>query len=599
MVLQLFSYLVFPGAVLISLLVLTTLVYKEAGGVNESFCDGARSQGSKALISGWIIFSVAIFFAVQIVRFQIYRQIRINNAHIPNHLAFYVESAIFVALLAAELLVLSQLLGNMFYSWLGVSRYRRPLIATSTSFLPAVAALVPTCDENPTILERSISSLSRLSYPRLQTLIIENSRDPGAREAAHRLADRYGVTIVDVENRGTKASALNAAEAFLEDEVEFIAVFDADQRVEPTMVSELIPLFGEDAELGWLQTAQLYDTNSSLLNCAISQTAMQSYDNLMEGFSVLNCAFCYGTNFIVRRNALQAVGGWDMANGTALTEDIATSFSLHLAGWRSRYVRHAYAQGVAPPTLEAFWRQQRRWASGTTYLLMRFIKYFLYGKLRSTSLSIAGTYAIALSYYPSILALSLLIGWPTLVLISYLFSSRLFVATTTIPILNPELPRLLWLFVSLYPLYVLASFFPYLNMKLRGYRLRNMFLVQSLLILSAPEYIRGVKDAIFRRRPGGFAVTAKTHEDERSGKHFFKLPQFHALTLFIISGSTMTHLLGRNPSNYVLWILVFWLFVNSICLGHLFLFLPIKRLWLPEPAAKVLMPPDASVEFDS
>jgi hypothetical protein len=34
----------------------------------------------------------------------------------------------------------------------------------------------------------------------------------------------------------------------------------------------------------------------------------------------------------------------------------------------------------------------------------------------------------------------------------------------------------------------------------------------------------------------------------------------------------MTRLLLRNPSNYVMWIILFWIFVNCLCLSHLFLF---------------------------
>ncbi len=599
MMLHLLGYLIFPVSVVSSLLILATIVYKEAGGVNDSFRNATRSKRSSSIISGWIVFSIAVFFSVQFVRFQIYEEIRRDHTLNTHGFAFYLESALFIFLLVAELLVLGQLLGNMFYSWLSVSRYRDISIPPSTVPLPAVAALIPTCDENPDVLERSISSLSRLDYPHLQTLVIENSRDPVAKAAARQLANRYGVRIIDVENRGTKASALNAAEAALGEEVEYLAIFDADQRVESAIISDLIPMFGEDSRLGWIQTAQLYDSDPSLLNCAISQTTMQSYDNLMEGFSVLGCAFCYGTNFIIRRKALQEVGGWDVGAGTALTEDISTSFSLHRSGWRSRYVRHAYAHGVAPPTLEAFWRQQRRWATGTTYLLLKFLKYFFQGKLRSTRGSITSAYAIALSYYTSIVALSVLIGWPTAILISYLFSSRLFIATTTIPVLHPQLTRLLWLFASLYPFYVLTSFFPYLNMKLRGYRLRNMFLVQSLLILSAPEYAKGVKDAFFNRLPGLFAVTTKTRDSGGGSKHLWQLPQFHALLLFMGSGTIMTHLLFQTPSNYILWIIVFWLFVNSICLGHLFVFYPVGRLRFSEQPSTVLVAADVPPNFDS
>ena len=597
MALSFISYLAFPFLVLGSLYILATVVYKKAGGVNDNFRTEDRSNALRSVVSGSIVFSVTVFLSIQFVRFRIYNEIRSDPGLVRHDLVFYLESAVFFILLLAELLVLGQLLGNMFYSWLSVSRYRHIPLPPSKGAKPSVAALVPTCNENPEILERSIRSLSRLDYPRLKTLVIENSRDPAAKEAAHQLAKRFCVEIVDVENRGTKAGALNAAEAFLEDDIEYLAIFDADQRVEDCMISDLIPLFDEEPNLGWVQTAQLYDADTSLLNCAISQTAMQSYDNLMEGFSVLGCAFCYGTNFIIRRSALKGVGGWDVDPGTALTEDISTSFLLHRSGWRSLYVRRAYAQGVAPPTLEAFWRQQRRWATGTTYLLFKFLRYFLQGKLRSTRGSILGAYAIALSYYPSILGLSLLIGWPTVILISYLFSSRLFIATTTIPSLHVKLTKLMWLFASLYPFYVVASFFPYLNMKLRGYRLRNMFLVQSLLILSAPEYVKGVRDAFFNRLPGLFAVTHKTPDDGRPRKLLLQLPQFYAWLLFLITGMIMTHLLFQDPLNYVMWIIVFWLFVNGVCLSHLFLFYPVDRFGLLRLPLKVPAPADRGGEF--
>ena len=149
MALHFLSYLTFPLAILGSLLILATLVYKQAGGVNDSFRNAARSNALSAIISGSIIFSVTVFLSIQIVRFQIYNEIRSDSALVPHDLAFYIESAVFITLLPAELLVLGQLLGNMFFSWLSVSRYRDIPVQPSTSTIPAVAALVPTCDENP------------------------------------------------------------------------------------------------------------------------------------------------------------------------------------------------------------------------------------------------------------------------------------------------------------------------------------------------------------------------------------------------------------------------------------------------------------------
>jgi cellulose synthase (UDP-forming) len=571
MPMYLLGYFLFPTAVLGSLLLLRFFLYNKAGGVNNNFTTHERSNALRRITCGLIVFTVAIFVLIYLVRFRIYYELGRHHSFVPHHFQFYIETVVFVILLLAELFVLVQLLGNIFYSWLSVSRYSTIHIPPLRGEVPAVAVLVPTCNEDPRILERSIRSMSRLDYPRLHPLIIENSRDDGSKEAAHQIANRYGVQILDVANQGTKAAALNAGETFLRADIRYLAIFDADQSVETRMISDLIPLFEHNHRLGWIQTAQLYEPDSSLLNCAISQTSMQSYDNLLEAFSVLGCAFCYGTNFIIRREALQQVGGWDEDRGTALTEDISTSFMLHQAGWESLYVRRGYATGIAPPTLEAFWKQQRRWATGTTYLFLKFLTYCLRGRLWHTKVSVIAVYAIALSYYTSVLALSVLVAWPTVLLLSYLFYPGLFVAATTVPP-HGELSTAMWLFASLYPLYFLAAFFPYINMKLRGYRLRNLFLVQSLLVLSAPEYIKGVRDAYFNRLPDLFAITAKTTGANSGNNSLLRTPQLYAFFLFVIGGAIMSSLVASNPSNCLMWIILCWLYVNSVCLGHLFIF---------------------------
>jgi hypothetical protein len=110
------------------------------------------------------------------------------------------------------------------------------------------------------------------------------------------------------------------------------------------------------------------------------------------------------------------------------------------------------------------------------------------------------------------------------------------------------------------------------NIKLRGYRLRNLFLVQSLLILSAPEYIRGVGDAFLNRLPDFFMVTSKTAKRIFGWRKLLSLPQFLYCGDFLHHRSYHDSPSSSNPSNYVMWIILFWIFVNCLCLSHLFLF---------------------------
>lgn len=233
-------YCLFPTAVLGSLLLLKFFLYNKAGGVNDNFMTHERSNALRLITRAAIVFTVAIFVLIHLFRFRIYYELGRHHSSVPHHLRYYIETAVFIIMLLAELLVLVQLLGNMFFAWLGVSRYRAIHIPPLQGQVPAVAVLVPTCNEDPHILERSIRSVNRLDYPRLYPLIIENSRDLGSKESAHQIANHYGVQILDVENQGTKAAALNAGETFLSADIQYLAIFDADQSVETRMISDLI-----------------------------------------------------------------------------------------------------------------------------------------------------------------------------------------------------------------------------------------------------------------------------------------------------------------------------------------------------------------------
>jgi cellulose synthase (UDP-forming) len=80
----------------------------------------------------------------------------------------------------------------------------------------------------------------------------------------------------------------------------------------------------------------------------------------------LGAVVCAGTSFVVRRQALLAVGGFE--TGTP-SEDLATGIRLTAAGWRLVFLAEKLSAGLAPLTLAALARQRCRWASGTLQTL--------------------------------------------------------------------------------------------------------------------------------------------------------------------------------------------------------------------------------------
>ena len=62
-----------------------------------------------------------------------------------------------------------------------------------------------------------------------------------------------------------------------------------------------------------------------------------------------------------RRSAVHEIGGIYV---DSKSEDVWTSLLLHERGWRSIYLAKSLAVGNAPETIEAYTKQQLRWATG-------------------------------------------------------------------------------------------------------------------------------------------------------------------------------------------------------------------------------------------
>jgi cellulose synthase/poly-beta-1,6-N-acetylglucosamine synthase-like glycosyltransferase len=66
-----------------------------------------------------------------------------------------------------------------------------------------------------------------------------------------------------------------------------------------------------------------------------------------------------GTMGLIRRSALESVGGWDE---WCITEDAELSLRLLRDGWSGLHVDASYGQGVMPLTFEALKGQRFRTA---------------------------------------------------------------------------------------------------------------------------------------------------------------------------------------------------------------------------------------------
>lgn len=280
-----------------------------------------------------------------------------------------------VLLLAAELMILGHGLLQVWLSGLGGSDGRREIEAAAARLaqerlacperLPSVAVLVPSYGEPPDLIARCLRGCLALDHPRLEVWLLDDS----GRDELRTLCRQMGVMyLARGERRHAKAGNLNHALRHVR--AELIAVFDADVVPLTTFLSRTVGLFA-DPSVAFVQTPQTYMGADPLMrNLRLEPWLMADEESFYRWIEPtrqrLGAVVCAGTSFVMRHQALLAVGGFETAT---TSEDLATGIRLVAAGYRGLYVAEKLSAGLAPLTLAAMAVQRCRWASGTLQIL--------------------------------------------------------------------------------------------------------------------------------------------------------------------------------------------------------------------------------------
>lgn len=280
-----------------------------------------------------------------------------------------------VLLLAAEWMLLGHGLLQVWLCCLGGSDGRRQIAAAAARLealrqgpperLPSVAVLVPSRGEPLALIERCLRGCLAMDYPNHQVWLLDDS----GREELRLLCDRLGCHhVARRERHHAKAGNLNHGLARID--ADLIAVFDADVVPLSTFLSRTVGLFA-DPSVGFVQTPQTYmDADPLMRNLRLERWLMADEESFYRWIEPtrqrLGAVVCAGTSFVMRRQALLAVGGFE--TGTT-SEDLATGIRLVAAGLRGVYVPEKLSAGLAPLTIGAMATQRCRWASGTLQIL--------------------------------------------------------------------------------------------------------------------------------------------------------------------------------------------------------------------------------------
>jgi len=258
---------------------------------------------------------------------------------------------------------------------LGTERWRRritrsaPLHPVPEAELPFVSLHVPAHNEPPDMVIDTLRSLLRLDYPRYEVILIDdNTDDEKLWHPVEEWCARHGVKFAHlVDWPGYKSGALNYALRELTDEAaEVIGVVDSDYQIEPGFLRGCAPAFSQPW-VGFIQCPQDYRGWQSApyyrrlyysykYFFAISQPSRNEHDG----------AIFAGTMGLIRRVALEQLGGWDE---WCITEDAELSLRLLRAGWHGLHMDQTWGRGIMPLTFEGLKGQRYRWCFGGIQIL--------------------------------------------------------------------------------------------------------------------------------------------------------------------------------------------------------------------------------------
>ena len=278
-----------------------------------------------------------------------------------------IDSVLMLILLSAEVYtVCIMVLGYMQTSQ---RLQRRPVpLPSDESLWPHVDVLIPTYNEPLSLVRYTALAAVNIDYPpeKLHVYIL----DDGTREEFRQFAEEAGVGyIVREQHSHAKAGNINHALTVMDSPL--ISIFDCDHVPTRSFLQLTVGWFLVEDRMAMLQTPHFFYSpdpfeRNLLKYKSIPNEGELFYGIIQDGNDLWNATFFCGSCAVIRRTALEEVGG--IATET-VTEDAHTSLRMQKLGWHTGYMNIAQAAGLATETLAGHVGQRVRWARGMIQIL--------------------------------------------------------------------------------------------------------------------------------------------------------------------------------------------------------------------------------------
>ena len=463
----------------------------------------------------------------------------------PNHKVGAINTTFMLILLSAE-----------FYAFiilfLGYIQTIRPLhrppfpLPKGIEDWPDVDVLIPTYNEPLSVVRSTAFAAMNIDYPqdKMHVYVLDDGRREEFRKFCEEAEIGY---ITRTDNQHAKAGNINHALTLLDSP--YVAIFDCDHVPTRSFLQVTLGWFLKDTKLGMLQTPHYFyspDPFERNLNqfMVIPNEGELFYGVLQDGNDLWNATFFCGSCAVLRREALNEIGG--IATET-VTEDAHTSLRMQMREWNTAYINIPQAAGLATESLSSHVGQRIRWARGMIQVLRTDNPLFVRGL----------KWPQRLCYFNAMI--HFLYAVPRLVFLTaplvYMLLGRINIPGDWIAILAYALPHLFLSNVT--------------NFRIQG-KFRHSFWNEVYETVLAPYILGPTLLALVNPKLGKFNVTAKggvvqeSYFDARIARPYVALLLLNVLGL-LVAPIRLFYWNSSHPGTVAMN--VFWILFNMVIVG--------------------------------
>lgn len=229
-------------------------------------------------------------------------------------------------------------------------------------YKPFITIMIPAHNEG-IVIKNTVENITTVDYDNYELILIDDRSEDNTAEVIKQIAEEHPNIKYLIREKDAfpgKSAVLNDALKMAKGEA--ILVFDADARIKPDFIKNLLPKL-EPEDVGAVQARKVISNRNDnfLTRCQDNEMALDTHFQIGRD-AVKGAVELRGNGELIKRKALEDIGGW---NNYTITDDLDMSTRMQIKGWDIRFCPEVsvYEEGVMK--IVPLIRQRRRWIEGS------------------------------------------------------------------------------------------------------------------------------------------------------------------------------------------------------------------------------------------